>query len=424
MEKQTIGGFIAALRKANGMTQKQLAEKLNVSDKSVSRWERDECAPDLSLIPVIAEIFNVTSDELLRGQRMTADSTPTKYEQQKTDKQLRHLLNRSLTNFRIRSTISMGIALGGVISASICNFAFLRAYVGFGIGCIFYLCAAICQVIFTICAFSSISNDDFCTDQMNEAKSKMLSLTIFSGSFIAGLFAYTLPLATQVWDAYIGLDGDAWFASGIISAVICAVICAFISGIVKFQLTKAGTFPQSESTRDIIRFRLKWLAIAAALCMLTVTVSQLILPGVLSASDFTEGKVFDNWQDFKECIEAAEGFEGETYGDVTILPSEDEYRYTGEDGEIYSNPLPIKDVIMDNTGATIIEYYWINDSITQIEYGDPENNYLPVTAYSTSDIREGNVIMENIQTIILLLMIPEIAACIMLYRRSKKKTME
>ena len=65
MQKKSIGQFIAALRKANGMTQKQLGERLNVSDKAVSRWERDECAPDLSLIPVIAEIFSVTSDEIL-----------------------------------------------------------------------------------------------------------------------------------------------------------------------------------------------------------------------------------------------------------------------------------------------------------------------------------------------------------------------
>lgn len=46
MEKKTIGGFIAALRKANGMAQKALAERLNVSDKTVSRWERDDGAPD------------------------------------------------------------------------------------------------------------------------------------------------------------------------------------------------------------------------------------------------------------------------------------------------------------------------------------------------------------------------------------------
>ena len=60
MTKKSIGEFIAALRKANGMTQKQLAEILNVSDKAVSRWERDESAPDISLIPVIADVFGVT----------------------------------------------------------------------------------------------------------------------------------------------------------------------------------------------------------------------------------------------------------------------------------------------------------------------------------------------------------------------------
>ena len=53
MEKKTIGQFIAALRKANGMTQKQLSEKLTVSDKAVSRWERDECAPDLLQIQIL-----------------------------------------------------------------------------------------------------------------------------------------------------------------------------------------------------------------------------------------------------------------------------------------------------------------------------------------------------------------------------------
>lgn len=57
MEKKTIGGFIAALRKANGMTQKDLAERLNVSDKTVSRWERDDGAPDLAAIPLKARCF-------------------------------------------------------------------------------------------------------------------------------------------------------------------------------------------------------------------------------------------------------------------------------------------------------------------------------------------------------------------------------
>ena len=69
MEKKTIGKFIAALRRASGMTQRELGEKLFVSDKTISRWECDECTPELSLIPTIAEIFGITTDELLRGER-------------------------------------------------------------------------------------------------------------------------------------------------------------------------------------------------------------------------------------------------------------------------------------------------------------------------------------------------------------------
>ena len=86
MEQKTIGKFMTALRKANGMTQKDLADQLNVSDKTVSRWERDEGAPDLSMIPVIAEIFGVTCDELLRGERKSpAERSLASKQEQETE---------------------------------------------------------------------------------------------------------------------------------------------------------------------------------------------------------------------------------------------------------------------------------------------------------------------------------------------------
>lgn len=69
MDKKSMGSFIAALRKAKGWTQKDLAALLHVSDKTVSRWETGDGTPDLSLVPVLAELFGVTCDELLRGER-------------------------------------------------------------------------------------------------------------------------------------------------------------------------------------------------------------------------------------------------------------------------------------------------------------------------------------------------------------------
>ena len=74
MENKSIGKFIAILRKEKGMTQKELGNKLFVSDKTISRWEHDECTPELSLILKIAEIFEITADELLRGEKDNINS--------------------------------------------------------------------------------------------------------------------------------------------------------------------------------------------------------------------------------------------------------------------------------------------------------------------------------------------------------------
>ena len=72
MEKQTIGQFLSALRRSNGYTQQEVTEKLGVSNKTVSCWERDSSYPDISMIPAIAELYGVTCDEILRAKRAPA----------------------------------------------------------------------------------------------------------------------------------------------------------------------------------------------------------------------------------------------------------------------------------------------------------------------------------------------------------------
>ena len=108
MAKNPIGQFIAALRKASGMTQQDVADRLNVSNKAVSRWERDECAPDLTVIPALAEMFGVTCDELLRGERITNTEEAEK-KSKKTEKQLKALVNRTLSGFKTLIWISLAV---------------------------------------------------------------------------------------------------------------------------------------------------------------------------------------------------------------------------------------------------------------------------------------------------------------------------
>ena len=69
MTNKSIGNFLSELRKEKGLTQKEIADFLNVSDKTVSHWECDKYSPDISVIPILAEFFGVTCDELLKGER-------------------------------------------------------------------------------------------------------------------------------------------------------------------------------------------------------------------------------------------------------------------------------------------------------------------------------------------------------------------
>lgn len=74
MEKKTFGNLVTQLRKAKGMTQADLAEKMGITDKAVSKWERDLSYPDIASIPHLAEILGVTVDELLTVQNVKKEN--------------------------------------------------------------------------------------------------------------------------------------------------------------------------------------------------------------------------------------------------------------------------------------------------------------------------------------------------------------
>ncbi len=67
MDNKKTGELIFKLRTEKGLTQKQLADKLNVSDKAVSKWERGQGLPDVSLLPMLSAIFGVNIEGLLDG---------------------------------------------------------------------------------------------------------------------------------------------------------------------------------------------------------------------------------------------------------------------------------------------------------------------------------------------------------------------
>lgn len=69
MDQKKIGSFLKELRKEKGITQEEFAEKLNVSGRTVSRWETGSNMPDISLLVEIAEFFDVSIPEIINGER-------------------------------------------------------------------------------------------------------------------------------------------------------------------------------------------------------------------------------------------------------------------------------------------------------------------------------------------------------------------
>lgn len=69
---KTLGMMIAELRKGHGMTQLELAQKMSVTDKAVSKWERDLSCPDVNSLPKLAEILGVSVDELMQVKQRAA----------------------------------------------------------------------------------------------------------------------------------------------------------------------------------------------------------------------------------------------------------------------------------------------------------------------------------------------------------------
>lgn len=410
MEKKTIGAFIAALRKANGLTQRQLAEKLNVSDKAVSRWERDECAPDLSLIPVIAEIFGVTSDEILRGQRRDPDASPTPYKEQKTEKQVQNILKKAVTQFRMESAVSIAVSVIGLIAAIISNFGFLRAYIGFGVACVFYVCGTLVQTISTIKALSALSVGAY--EQAATARTTILRLTMAVISVIFVLFCATAPLLLS-GDAYYGLTGSSWLEYGSVSAVSSAIVCAVTVSVLTLTLRNRGIIHQTDHQHEIRKLRLRHVRNFTVCCAVTLVIFCCVHI-FLQPKWFAAYDEFNNWDEFKVYMETPTYYADDgDYNGTEIIPVPD-YQIPVDD-YAYSETITRPD------GTVICTYTIRNHVIGLISYGDVQNDYLPIQVYSSHALNEGQQVVAIIGGIVLLLMLPEAVGCYIFYRKAKKQ---
>ena len=121
MDQIKIGRFIAEARKARNITQKQLAETLSISDKTVSKWECGKGLPEVSLMLPLCDALQITVNDLLTGARVS----PVDY-QTTAEENMMHLIKENQEN---KKRMALSIVCGVITVIAVCSLIFIASYI-------------------------------------------------------------------------------------------------------------------------------------------------------------------------------------------------------------------------------------------------------------------------------------------------------
>ena len=384
MEAKTMGSFLAALRKAAGMTQRELAEQLHVSDKAVSRWERDECAPDLALIPVIAEIFSVTCDELLRGGRDRGDQTG---DPAKADKQRQWILRKTRSKFISHTLLALlGPALGAVAAAG-AVLGFLRAVLGFWLGAAGCLVGAVVQLVLWNGAVLSLS-DDRAGDAAGLCRYELLRRTEGALLICAGVLAALLPLngytpRNMLYLFQGQLPTPYWpqaAAAGGGTVLLGLLLCRALNPILA---RRAPVSLPPETAKETVRrvraqSRVAW-TLAAALSATALVHGAVTL--VWPTAALVHGAVYDTADEFRAVMSTnlpapEEDFTNQELMALTQQRSENQsIQFQSEEG---------RGQIRNRDQETVISYSRLNQSVVFLRYTPQDGDQFPAVEVVTA----------------------------------------
>lgn len=410
MEKKTIGKFISALRKANGMTQKELGEKLYVSDKTVSRWERDECTPELSLIPVIAELFGITTDELLRGERnhpgdgAYTEETVAK-RKAKSDKQFRVMLYNRSKKYKNLTLLSVGISIIGLIAATLANCGFSRALIGFCLVSAFIVASELCQLCFAANARLITDEDENAyTEAINEANSGVIRTAVGITFFNVALWAFCLPLVLLPPDGgvYFGVMFVTWVVYGGVAALIALLVCYLIySLLVRKLLSAKGMLTFSEKKASNIA---KYTTLLRKTVLIGGSIALVLGMGILirnmiGVEPFIEEVTFDDPYEFKAYAEAR-------YNEWRAFVVED---MPAEEAEGYYPDREIGEILLAD--GEVIEFYYNPFSYKSLRFSGINDNEMPVTVCTDEAYYDAYGLFNMVEEILYFLIVADILIC-------------
>ena len=440
MEKKTIGKFISALRKANGMTQKEFGEKLFVSDKTVSRWECDECTPDLSLIPAIAEIFGITADELLRGERNNPERSErengAQRQKEKSEKQFRFMLDRTRKKHHNFTMISVGISILGLIAAMIANLSFLKGLIAFCLALAFAVASEICQICFTVNArFSTDEEDDARAERLHLFNNKSIKTAVKISFFNLSVIAFCLPLSVLLDSPYYGLGFGSWLLWGGLF-VLAIDISAYIFYILKIRscLCNRGLYSLTPSEKEAFLYNRKLLlkTMAVSLCIALVIGIDFFLLDLFGAKILLKKNVFYHCEDFKAFMEAQydtwykEGYVFyDKNGNIVVNTPVQTYDPSGPSGNEQESDehTMMKEYgkIVNSEGDVICEYYYHKSLNKSVHFTESSSDKMPVTVITYAAYNYYINMYHYLQLLLYALLVLDIAGASIFYWRKMKR---
>lgn len=384
MEKITIGKRISTLRKAKGLTQKEFGRLLYVSDKTVSRWERDECSPELSLIPAIAKIFEITTDQLLSEGYEILPLQPVKEQDENQLKQTLYNKGRKHANL---SLISLSISIAGLLLAITVNLGFSKGFLAFILAFTFCLASEICQICFTNSALIR-ANEMPLDKEIGDLNSRFTTKLIIL-SFVNGIiFAFCLPLATLIDGINFGMRFEFWCGYGLLFALIFFLLAYVIYALlIRNVLTEKNYITVTETKQLRIQQSNTLLKKVVAISLgvsLFIGIALAIFSNV-EIGLFIKKQRFEKCEDFKNWIENdyenwyKQGYYIDKDGDVVIsspnveqLPSDGKEEQESPENKVYRD-------ILDSSGKVICTYYHNPDLYVSITFSENSDNKMPVT---------------------------------------------
>lgn len=305
--KLSLGAFIAVLRKEKGLTQKQLAEMLCVSDKTVSHWEREESSPDISLIPAIADIFEITADELLRGSRKEENHKKKTQEisaEEKRDTAVLYALDSAYNKFRTKCIIAPALS----VTAFLCGFIvqyFKTIYAGYLVFLTLLIVPLLLTALFRGGFTSHLSLPYIEKDILKDytRKSNRITVNCLYFSFVAFLI-YSLLVIRFDYPYMSGLF--LIFLAGILAVLLCEAL-----------LRKVGILKKSGKPLEIKKILVLRItcALLAAVLLYVGFLNHSTLDTDLYLYENAEYTFFENVNDFVAFMETEKEAPEELYYD-------------------------------------------------------------------------------------------------------------